>query len=209
MAENNIPLQPGQIFHIYNHAIAKENLFERDADYIYFLDKMKLHLTPVCSVLSYCLLPNHYHLLVQFKTEEELKKYFSHKIKSRYSIDELIKQNEDYLSRQISQVFSNFFNTYAKHFNFVKSRTGTLFKRTFRRKEITDIVYLQKVICYMHQNPVAAKFASGLGQWKYTSYNAIVGNGPTLIDKAFVINTFDDMENFLFCHSIISQIDLE
>lgn len=200
MAERSIPLQPEKIFHIYNHAVGTENLFNRDEDYIYFLKKLDEHLSPICSIVSYCLLPSHYHLLIKFSTLQDLKIFFSDKIKSAYSIEELTKQNDDFISKQISQILSNFFNTYSKHYNFINGRVGTLFKRTFRRKEVMDNDYLQQVICYIHQNPLSAGFTNKLYEWKYSSYNAIVSDKPTLVDRAFAIDAFDDIENFKFCH---------
>ena len=188
MSDGNTPLQPGQLFHIYNHAVGNENLFERDADYVYFLKKMKEHLLPVSEVLSYCLMPNHFHLVIRFNEEEKIKEYFRERLKSRYSIDELMLQNENYLEKQLSQVCSNFFNTYAKHYNFVKGRTGTLFKRTFRRKEVDDMDYLRTLICYIHQNPVASGFAEKISLWKYSSYNTMLSSQPTLIKRDFIIS---------------------
>ncbi|MEP7169134.1 MAG: hypothetical protein ABI855_07150 [Bacteroidota bacterium] len=209
MSEENIPLQPEQIFHIYNHAVGKENLFERDDDYIYFLKKMKEHLLPVSEVISYCLMPNHYHLVLRFKEIETIKEFLKQRKKGILSIEELMRQNENYLGKQLSQVCSNFFNTYAKHYNFVKSRTGTLFKRTFRRKEVSDTDYLKTLICYIHQNPIASGFAQNIYEWKYSSHKAVLSSQPTLISRKFVISLFDDLENYKYCHSKNAEIDLD
>src|SRR5688572_31037687 len=65
MSDTQVPLLPTHYYHIYNHAIGRENFFERDADYDYFLKKAEQHLNPVCTILSYCLLPNHFHFVVQ------------------------------------------------------------------------------------------------------------------------------------------------
>ena len=42
MAEILTPLEPDKFYHIYNHAIGKENFFENDNDYKWFLDKFTL-----------------------------------------------------------------------------------------------------------------------------------------------------------------------
>lgn len=115
-------------------------------------------------------------------------------------MDELIEQNEEYLSASISKVFSNFFNSYSKHYNFYNKRIGTLFKRAFRRKKIEDIDYLRKLICYIHQNPVEAGFSEQPGDWKYLSYQAIIRNQKTLIPKEEVIGLFGDLDTFVFCN---------
>ena len=69
------------------------------------------------------------------------------------------------------------------------------------RKEINEMKYLLKLICYVHQNPVNAGFAEKLAEWKYSSFNAIISQKHTLILREEVIGLFDDLENFLFCHS--------
>ena len=103
MPEENIPLRPEQILHIYNHAVGKENLFDRDSDYIYFIDKFKQRLLPVCQVYAYCLLPNHFHLVLRFKELELIKNYFIQSTKNKLIIERLSKQGDDFLSRQLSQ----------------------------------------------------------------------------------------------------------
>ena len=72
MSDTQVPLLPTHYYHIYNHAIGSEKLFKRDADYVYFLKKTEQHLKPVCTLLSFCLMPNHFHFVVQIKPEIEI-----------------------------------------------------------------------------------------------------------------------------------------
>ena len=201
MPEPRIILKPQFHYHLYNHAVGKENLFSDDSDFRYFLSKLKDYILPVCDVFCYCLMPNHFHLIVRVKDETEIKKIINQKFSGRVNPDEKLKADNYYLNDQLSRIFSNFFNTYAKHYNFKMSRQGTLFKRAFRRKEITEIKYLQNLICYVHQNPVKIGFASNLAGWKYSSFNAIISQQPTLILREEVIELFNDLENFRFCHA--------
>jgi putative transposase len=200
-------LRPTHYYHVYNHAVGKENLFERDADYIYFLKKLKEHVVPVSEVMSYCLLPNHFHLIIRVKTHEDVENF----LRQRLGIEKFDKaknSNEYFLSDQISKIFSNFFNTYAKHYNFWKGRTGTLFKRNFRRKDIETTAYLNRLICYVHQNPVTAGFAQSLEHWKYSSYAALISTHPTLIPREEIISLFGDLDNLKYCHSRYEEIDI-
>jgi putative transposase len=198
--DNQIPLFPYGHYHLYNHAVGKENLFSTDSDYAHYLEGLKKYILPVADVLSYCLMPNHFHLVLRMKSETEIKLHLQSLSRRPIDFDELMKTNRYIVTDKISQVFSNFFNAYAKHYNALNSRTGTLFKRAFRRKEITDMKYLNKLICYVHQNPVEAGFAGHPKLWKYSSYNAIVGTVPTLIPKQEVIELFGDLENFIYCN---------
>ena len=67
---------PGETYHIFNHANGRENLFEEDKNYLFFLDKVNKYIIPVCRVFSYCLMPNHFHLMVQVRNEPELQLAF-------------------------------------------------------------------------------------------------------------------------------------
>jgi REP-associated tyrosine transposase len=58
----------------------------------------------------------------------------------------------------------------------------------------------------MHQNPVQARYVIKPTEWKYSSYNAIVSLGETLVCRKEVIDYFDTVENFVFCNG--RSIDL-
>src|SRR5690554_6121754 len=64
-------------YHIYNHANGNENLFREQKNYEYFLEKYKQHINPIAETIAWCLMPNHFHLLVKIKTEEEIVAAFS------------------------------------------------------------------------------------------------------------------------------------
>ncbi len=201
MPDTQTILKPEHYYHIYNHAVGNENLFDTEKDYIYFLVKFKKYIFPISELLTYCLMPNHFHLIIRLKSETEIKMFLNSNPTGRAAPVGLE------IDKALSQIFSNFFNTYAKHYNFWKNRTGTLFKRAFRRKEINDMEYLRKLICYIHQNPVKAEFADKCSDWKYSSYQTLVGLQQTLILRKEVINLFGDLQNFIYCH--LKQIELE
>jgi putative transposase len=207
MSDPQVTLQSDHYYHLYNHAVGSDNLFDNDNDYSYFLKKMKEHIVPVSNVLSYCLLPNHFHFIIQNKNEDEIERFLNHKM----GMEKFEKQkvsNEYFLSEQISKSYSNLFNTYSKHYNYVKKRNGTLFKRNFRRKEIDNDIYLRRLICYVHQNPVVAGFVPRPEQWRYSSYRVFVTAKPTLIPRKDIIDLFGDLENFKFCHNKYEGIEI-
>jgi len=208
MSDSQALLRPENYYHIYNHAVGKENLFEKEADYVYFLSGMKKYFPPVCDILVYCLMPNHFHLVVRIKEHQVIQDYFTPLTKGCYTIAELIQQDHEHLSLRISQVYSNFFNAYAKHYNLVKTGTGTLFKRAFRRIEVKDLEYLRRLICYVHQNPVSAGFVLKPEEWKYSSCLSFFSEKPTLLPREEIIQLFDDLENFKQCHAKPEEIDI-
>jgi len=196
--EPRILLYPETCYHIYNHAVGSDNFFDHDKHYLSFLAKYKQHILPVSDLLAYCLMPNHFHLIVRIKDENTIKKF----------LDKKQAKSKKHISETLSQLFSNFFNSYSKHYNFAQNRKGTLFKRAFMRKHIDDIGYLRTLICYVHRNPIEAGFTKKPEEWKYSSFKAIMGKQPTLIQRGEVINLFDTVENFKFCHLKPSEIDI-
>ena len=117
--------------------------------------------------------------------------------------------NEYYVIDQISQQFSNLFNTYAKHYNFHRKRWGSLFKRNFRRKEIIDTEYLKTVVCYVHQNPVEAGFVDSIIDWKYSSYLAFQNQDITLVAREETLELFGGRKNFDAYHQVKRNIKEE
>lgn len=61
------PLLPDTSFHIYNHANGFENIFREAENYRFFLEKYQLHITPIAETYAYCLMPNHFHLVIRIR----------------------------------------------------------------------------------------------------------------------------------------------
>jgi predicted helicase len=94
-----VTLSPNNFYHIYNHANGNENLFRSGDNYSFFLKKYAVHISPIADTFAYCLLPNHFHILVQIKDKETLRKTFP-------KFETLEK-----LEKGISKQFSNFFSS--------------------------------------------------------------------------------------------------
>src|ERR1035437_39957 len=76
MGDKIIPLEPEKYYHIYDHSCGSDNLFRIEENYQYFLKKYAAYLSPVFETFAYCLMPNHFHLLIKVKSEEALILYF-------------------------------------------------------------------------------------------------------------------------------------
>ena len=69
---NPEPLQYGQYYHIYNRGNSGGVLFHQERNYPYFLSLYAKYIEPIAETYAYCLMSNHFHLLVRIKAEEEL-----------------------------------------------------------------------------------------------------------------------------------------
>src|ERR1035437_704989 len=192
MIDNKAILIPDATYHIYNRANGNEILFAVDENYRFFIEKYKYYISPIADTYCYCLMPNHFHFLIRIKSEKELEKH----IKTGSNLTGF--QN---LSGLLAKHFSNFFNSYSKAINKQQNRKGSLFIRPFKRKRITDEKYMQKLIHYIHYNPVNAGLADRPEEWQHSSFKDIINESRTgFILKDEIISWFDDRENFIYCH---------
>lgn len=113
------PLEFGNYYHIYNRNINSENIFKENRNHEYFLMLYNKHIGPIAETLAWCLLKNHFHLLVKIKTFEEILQS-----QKEYEIKKIIPPH---------QSFSNLFNAYTKAINKGYNRHGALFERPFKR----------------------------------------------------------------------------
>jgi len=54
----------GYLYHIYNQGNNKQNIFFFKENYLFFLRKIRTFILPYADILSWCLTPNHFHLMV-------------------------------------------------------------------------------------------------------------------------------------------------
>jgi REP element-mobilizing transposase RayT len=180
-------LQFGETYHILNKAISNDKLFITEKDYFYFLQKMERFLSPWVNLLSYCLIPNHFHLLVRIKETDEISEKALH-------------SNQAEKERLITQSFSNFFNSYTKSFNKAHNRQGRLFLYPFKRILVNDDNYLTYLICYIHRNPIHHGLTDEYASWKYSSYNTFLTEKPSSVDQKSVMEIFGSKEEFIAFH---------
>lgn len=206
------PLQHGVTYHILARGNNRENIFIGADNYRYFMDKYVEHVVPMADTYAYCLLKNHFHLLVRIKTEEELLKTPSvlHANKTpsvfvapRDSMSNVVEKHlGSHISRATpSQTFANFLNAYAKAINQLYGRTGSLFQHPFGRIAVTTDNYLLNLIYYIHRNPQKHGFVSDFREYPYSSYPILASEKPTRLQRAQVIKWFNGREQFQAFHA--------
>jgi len=202
-------MQADTYYHVYNRANGSENLFREHENYRYFLHQWVKYIRPIADSLAYCLMPNHFHFLVKVKTEDELKEFLSLKDKRKsVSLSKGLQPfNKDLtglknLSSVVTQQFSNLFNSYSKAYNKKYDRNGSLFQRPFKSKEITSDNYLATVVLYIHQNPVQHGFAKRIKDWPFSSYQLLLNEKETFLERDSLHNWFGGKEKYQQFHQL-------
>lgn len=191
-------LVTGEIYHIYNRSIAVENIFlfkrncKRAIDLIEFYrfsqnmrfsfykrmkddikndySNMYKKSEKLVYIYAYCLMPNHYHLLV--------------------------KQNKE---NGIKQFISNFQNSYGKYFNLLNNRTGGVFQSPFKSKRITSDEIFMHVGRYIHLNPISSFIIDpkDIASFLWSSYpNYISGESDDMLEKDKIIKIIGSKEKY-------------
>ncbi len=115
-------------YHLYNRGCNKESIFKEKSDYKNLIQRItESNFKKYLNIISYCLMPNHYHFLLQQKSE-----------------------------KPISDWIRFVFGGYTQYFNHKYSRSGTLFEGRVKSRMINDESYLIRSSLYIHYNPVAA-----------------------------------------------------
>ncbi|HNX87523.1 MAG TPA: hypothetical protein PKH58_00450 [Paludibacteraceae bacterium] len=141
--------EPEHSYHIFNQGNNKELIFFNRENYFFFLKKIETHIVPFADVLAYCLMPNHFHLMVYTSHQMTL----SHQMTSQIATDQAtlshqmtspqIATDQMTLSHQMTsqpshqmsegkqtlvQSIAIMLRSYTRAINIQESRSGSLFK---------------------------------------------------------------------------------
>ena len=156
----------GYFYHIYNKAVSDNQLFLNHDNYQFFQERMRLHLHPIGEILAYCLMPNHYHVLLEL--------------------------NQTTLSAAMQKLALS----YTVPFNHIYGRTGHLFQGRFQAKHVTDTQYLVHLSRYIHLNPKAANLVKYAEEWKYSSLLEYYGmRSDQMVNTDVILEILADTEN--------------
>jgi putative transposase len=185
-----IPLEKGKYYHIYNRGNNGIDVFYDSESYHHFLRLYDKYISPIADTFAWCLLKNHFHLLVYIKRDDEIDVS-----KLEYSTVEIPKVID------ASKQFSHLFNAYTQAINKKFNRTGSLFEKPFERKIIKSEKYFQNLIFYIHNNPVFHRFTDTINNYSWSSFGTIISDKPTKLKRDKVITIYKTKEDFLDYHS--------
>jgi REP element-mobilizing transposase RayT len=164
----------GNLYHIYNRGNNRQPIFFNEENYLYFLRKVRQYITPVCELLAYTLMPNHFHFLIEAndKTGQTIP-------------------NTGISKSALSEGIRLLLSSYTKGVNKQQGLTGNLIQQKTKAKLIHSVDslnaplhYAQSCFHYIHQNAFRAGIVNEIGQWPYASFPDFAGmrNG-TLCNK--------------------------
>jgi len=157
--------------HIINRGVERKNVFRCDDDKNKFLEILckacKLHKV---NIHSYCLMDNHYHILIETSLEN--------------------------LSLFMRQISSN----YAIYFNKKYKRVGHLWQGRYKSWYVMGDDYLYSLFKYIEYNPVGAKITDNIGEYPFTLLGTILNTNLNIIPCAVnsrLKNELDDIKDYL------------
>lgn len=176
--------------HVYNRGVEKRNIFLDEQDYRIFLYYLFIYLLPLKEVLSkypdlpirlyktnlhgkvellsYCLMPNHFHFLLKQTTV-------------------------DGISRLLKQLT----NAYTLYFNQKYKRVGGLMQGNFKSVEVVTDELLLHVSRYIHLNPVSSEIVASPEAYKWSSYQEYSQNVKFICNTNLILHFFPTAETYL------------
>ncbi|MEZ4990500.1 MAG: hypothetical protein R2824_08810 [Saprospiraceae bacterium] len=215
------PLMPGYYYHIYNRSNSNHRLFFEPANYSYFLRQYARYLDHYVETFAYCLLPDHFHMLVRVKPTESIfaavqdayKRPTRNWITSMLSLSQELDQPcfppntftdfhflqelpTDIAAQAAALFVSNqlrtLFMSYSKAVNNRMNRRGALFQKPFKRKAISDHLYLKWLIWYIHRNPLHHSVHKDFRSYPWSSYRSLLSDRPTRLARVEVLSWFEE-----------------
>lgn len=154
-------------YHVIVQGINKEKIFADKKDIKRYkqiiLEKLK---ESNVTILAYCIMNNHTHLLIHSEKSKDLSKFMQ-----RVNI------------------------SYSQYYNKRNMRIGYVFRDRYYSQDITTENQLYNCIKYIHNNPVKANIVKKAEEYEYSSYNEFIGR-PELINCKSLKLIFETMKDY-------------
>lgn len=173
-----------EVYHVFNRGVEKRQTFMNSRDYERFIETMDYYRiknpptrfsfknrplllqkntksSPLVEILCFCLMPNHFHLLLR-QIEEG----------------------------GITTFVSKLTNSYTKYFNTKHKRVGPLLQGAFKAVRIENDEQLVHVSRYIHLNPLIDYLVKDLKTYRYSSYPEFLGLKNGFCQKEIILNRF-------------------
>jgi putative transposase len=193
-------LENGHLYHIFNQGNNKHKIFYINDNYIFFLNKVRKHILPFADIVAWCLMPNHFHLmvfvnLVEINPSRNTRSTASNPIISGSATPSRAPTpNMDTLNKSIGIMLAS----YTRAINRQENSTGSLFRAKTKAECLTksdgvvpsfyntssgakinvplpEKEYPQICFNYIHNNPVISNLVEHPKDWEFSSYRDYCG----------------------------------
>jgi len=138
-----LKIRKNRAYHIFNRAVSKRKIFKRDADYKYFIFRIAYYKFKYkIDFEIFCVMPNHFHFLLNKGNNPENVKMFMSCLKQ----------------------------TYARYYNREYNHVGHVFESVYKRKPIKNEAHYKYIFNYILNNPVEAELVKNPEDWPYTEF---------------------------------------
>ena len=159
---------PDAWYHLMNRGRRREEIYTDKHDYMGFIDLLQ-EVSEIfnVSIAAYCLMSNHYHLLIQ-TPDANLSRFMRH----------------------INGV-------YTQRFNLRHGHDGPLFRGRYKSILIDQDSYLLELIRYIHRNPFESGLEKAFGQYLWSSHKGYLSNAGKWdwLHKEFILSIFSKDRN--------------
>jgi REP element-mobilizing transposase RayT len=155
---------PGAYYHIIQRGIERRKIFTSDSDKERFLNYLEeLYSRYRIIVHTFCLMDNHYHLLIE--TPEG----------------------------NLAKAMHTLNTSYTTYFNKRKNRNGHLFQGRYKSILVEADAYLHHLSRYIHLNPIRAHLVRDPEKYKWSSCRYFLSRdkSPEWLKTGFILGCFD------------------
>lgn len=169
----------GSFYHIYNRGNNKQLIFFQEGNYQYFLDKVKKYIVPNANLLAWCLMPNHFHLLIQ----------------ANEATEKLVKEKPIPINA-LTEGIRLLLSTYSQGVQKQQNLRGNLFQQKTKSKCADE--YLTTVFHYIHQNALKAGLVNRIEDYSWCSFREYLINTPDGLCNTSVAYDFMNLDTGRF-----------
>ena len=147
-------------YHVMNRGRGRQFIFHEDIYYQVFLETLnEVHTRFDCIIHAYCLMGNHYHLLLETP------------------------------NANLSRIMRHINGVYTQRYNRLKKTDGALFRGRYKAILVDKDEYIMQLTRYIHRNPIEMKnpLVDDLSSYPWSSYNAYINKAkaPNWLNRNF------------------------
>ena len=188
--------QQGQVYHVFNRGNNSQAVFFNHENYLFFLEKLRKHILPHADILAWCLMPNHFHLMISInRVEIEISSasegFTLSGVSEGFTQSETLTKSSR--KRTLNDSIGIILRSYSRAIQKQEKTTGSLFQKETKalcltepqgvspayfnthfgmvgNLDLPETNYLNVCFDYIHLNPVSVKLVTVPEDWEFSSY---------------------------------------